>query len=71
MEKESVTYKGFVIWAVQLRGSKWGATLARLPSKGAMATAGPNEGEAVPSEFDSKKAAIEAGKEYVDRRHGQ
>jgi hypothetical protein len=71
MGDESVAYKGFVIWAVELRGGKWGATVHRLPSRGAMATAGPYEGEAVPGEFDSKRAAIEAGKEYVDRRHAQ
>lgn len=62
MQEKSVAYKGFLIWAVQLREGKWGATVERLPAKGTMATAGPYGGKVVPGEFNSKKAAFEAGK---------
>jgi hypothetical protein len=70
MEKD-IGYKRFHIWPVQLRQGKWGATVHRSPSRGAMATAGPSGGEAVPGDFDSKEAAIEAAKEYIDRKHVQ
>lgn len=71
MDWKRAQYKGFFISVMKLRGGRWVATVEALPTKGAMSTAGPGEGDAVRGEFDSEEAAVEAGKRYVDRKVAQ
>ena len=73
-EKEIIyhgfAYHGFVIWVGKRREGDWLASVSALPERGAMYVAGPGEGHILgPSE--SRNAAVNAAKEYVDERQRQ
>ncbi len=63
MEWEDILYKDYIIWFGKLR-EEWIASWHALPKGGAMATAGPGEGEVVSG--NSREAAIEAAKRRID-----
>lgn len=64
-EMESIIYHAFQIWLGQELEGDWIASVNALPRQGAGATAGPGEGYIL-GPFDSRDAAIQAGKRYID-----
>ncbi len=69
-ETEAVIYLSFQIWIGQVREGGWITSVNALPERGAMATAGPGEGHML-GPFNSRKAADEAAKEYIDQKQQQ
>ena len=65
--KEKGRYQNWLIWVVQPQNAGWVASVAALPEKGAMFTAGPGE-QCVPGEFDSEADAVAAAMRYIDER---
>ncbi len=65
-ETDAIIYRGFQIWLGQGRDGEWTASVNALPEQGAMATAGPGEGHIL-GPFNTREAAVEAGKEYIDQ----
>lgn len=70
-ERKEIIHRGFAIWVGKGREGDWIASVNALPEQGAMATAGPGEGEAVSGDFDSREAVIEAAKRYIEEQHRQ
>ncbi len=69
-ETDAIMYRGFQIWLAQGRDGDWTASVNALPEQGAMFTAGPGEGHIL-GPFDSRDAAIEGGKRYIDEKQQQ
>ena len=69
-EMEPTTHHGFQIWVDKLREGEWMASVNALPEQGAMFTAGPGDGHIL-GPFDSRDAAIEGGKRYIDEKQQQ
>ncbi len=65
--KERGPYRNWLIWLLKLKNGSWVASVAALPERGAMWTAGPGE-QCVPGEFDSEADAVAAAKGYIDER---
>ncbi len=68
-EPKEIVHHGFAIWVGKGREGDWIASVNALPERGAMATAGPGEGEPVSGDFDSREAVIEAAKRHIDETH--
>lgn len=69
MEWRTITYcAGFSISAAKLPSGCWKATVEALGVSRAVDTAGPGEGAALPGEFDSEEAAVDAAKIYINDR---
>jgi len=66
-EMESTTYHAIQIWVGQEVEGDWVVSVPRLLRQGARTTAGPGEGR-IMGPFDSRDAAIGAGKRYIDGR---
>jgi hypothetical protein len=74
MDWEEIPYKGFAIWIHKRRARDWIGCVYPYP-KGVIAAPGPCGGEAVPGDFDSREAFIEAAERLVneiqeERRQG-
>ncbi|MFB3073887.1 MAG: hypothetical protein ACE10F_11985 [Candidatus Methylomirabilales bacterium] len=69
-EMDAIIYRGFQIWLAQGRDGDWTASVNALPEQGAGFTAGPGEGHIL-GPFDSREAAIEGGKRYIDEKQQQ
>ncbi len=69
-EQKEIVYQGFAIWIGKGRKEDWMASVNALPEQGAMATAGPGEGHIL-GPFNSREAAVEAAKEYIDQKQQQ
>ena len=65
--KDRGRYRNWLIWVLKLWNGSWVASVAALPDRGAMFTAGPGE-QCVPGEFDSEADAVAAAMRYIDER---
>ncbi len=68
--KEVPRYHGFLIWVAVSRGGRWLASVAALPERGVMPTAGPGE-QMVPGDFTTEEAAARAARKYIWEKQRQ
>ena len=60
-------YQNWLIWVLKLHNGAWVASVAALPERVGLATAGPGQ-QCVPGEFDSEADALTAAEKYVDEK---
>jgi len=65
--KEKGRYRNWLIWVLKLWNGSWVASVAALPDRGAMFTAGPGE-QSIPRGFGSEADAVAAAKRYIGEK---
>ena len=64
--KKVELYRGFNIYAEELRDGIWGISALEVPPGGGSITRSPSQGR-IPGEYRSKESALEAARAHIDR----
>lgn len=59
-------YRGFIVYAEEVRAGIWGTSVIEVPPGEAHVTRTPSQGR-LPGEFQSKDSALEAARAHIDR----
>jgi hypothetical protein len=68
--KEVPRYSGFLIWVGLSPNGRWVASVAALPQRGVMPTAGPGE-QMVPGDYATEEEAAKVARKYIWEKHRQ
>ena len=60
-------YRGFNIYAEEVRSGTWGLAVVEIPSSEAVGPIRPASQGRVPGEYPSKESAISAARIHIDR----